>query len=143
MPALAASSFQRLCTPGQNMFCIWAAAYAPPLDGAPAQVFLGEWTGTTNGADLIAVELDSGRQTIIGFDGISSTQCLGVDPYRPVLWIATDKQLLELDRRTLSIRVACEITLVRPTMDVDRQHRVWCAETRSLSCFDPATNKLT
>ncbi|MEI8063222.1 MAG: hypothetical protein WCH84_04065, partial [Verrucomicrobiota bacterium] len=89
-------SFQKLCTPGQNMFCIWAAAYAPPMAGVPAQVFLGEWTGTNNGADLIALEIDSGRQEIIGFDGIESTQCLGVDPYRPIIWMHDRKALVEI-----------------------------------------------
>ena len=137
-------TFQKLCTPGQNMFCIWAASYGPPIAGAPSQVFLGEWTGSQKGADLIAMEIDSDRQDVLGFDGVSSTQCLGIDPVRPLLWMNTGKQLLEIDRRTLKIRVACETPAFgRPTQDVDRQGRLWFAETRSLTCFDPATNELT
>ena len=62
------------------MFCIWAACYAPPIGGAPARVFVGEWTGIPNGADLIVVDPDSGRQEIVGYDGTSSTQYVCIDP---------------------------------------------------------------
>ena len=76
-------TFQKLCTPGQNMFCIWAAAYGPPISGAPAQIFLGEWTGSQKGADLIAMEVDSDRQDVLGFDDVSSTQSAAtLDDYR-------------------------------------------------------------
>ncbi|MCG3146667.1 MAG: hypothetical protein PCFJNLEI_00101 [Verrucomicrobiae bacterium] len=124
------------------MFCIWAAPYAPPIGGAPAQVFFGEWTGTTNGADLIAQEVDSDRQTILGFDGIDSTQCLCVDPYRPILWLHDRLALRAIDRLTLEANVVCQFPM-QYSMDVDRQKRVWFAQTRSLHCFDPATGELT
>lgn len=136
------NAFEKICTPGLNMFCTWGAAYAPPLKAAAAQLFLGEWTGTAKGADLIVARLDSDRQDIVGFDGIDRTQALCIDPYRPVVWMATRRGLYEIDRLTLKARVACEMPL-QYTMDVDRKGRVWLAQTRSLRCFDPATSALT
>jgi len=134
-----APAFRKLCTPGQNMFCIWAAAYAPQMNGVPAQVFFGEWTGSSNGADLIAMEVDSERQDVIGFDGIDSTQCLGVDPYRPLVWLADRKHLVEINRRTLQPRIVCDLP-IQYSMDFDRDGRIWFVQTRSLRCFDPRSN---
>lgn len=134
--------WRKVCTPGQNMFCIWAAAYAPPIGGAPAQVFTGEWTGSQTGADLIALEVDTGRQDIIGFDNIESTQCLCVDPYRPLIWMHDRTALVEIDRRTLQSRVVHKFA-AQYCMDVDRQGRIWSAQTRTLTCVDPKTGEAT
>ena len=91
------------------MFCVWGAAYAPPNGGAPARVFLGEWTGNSAGADMIVVDPDSGRQEILGFDGIGRTQNLCPDPYRPVLWMSTDGPFYEIDRVTLKSKVVAQV----------------------------------
>ncbi len=136
------TAFRKVCVPGENMFCIWGIIYAPPMDGIPAQTFFGEWTGTSNGADIIMVEPDSGRQEIIGFDGIDTTQCFCPDPYRPVIWLSDRKNLVEIDRRTLKPRKVCDLPM-QAAIDIDKQGRLWFSQTRKLTCFDPRTNELT
>ncbi|MHB9131838.1 MAG: NHL repeat-containing protein [Armatimonadota bacterium] len=138
----ALQHFELACTPGLQLFYILSHPYAPPLAGAPAQVFVGEWTGSDRGADIGVWEVESGRWQVIPFDGFQITSHLFVDPYRPVLYLSAPQHLYEIDRKTLQSRVICELPR-QYTADVTRDGKVWFALTRSLHCVDPFTGACT
>jgi hypothetical protein len=134
--------FERVATPGQHQFYVLSAPYAPPLAGAPAQVFVGEWTGSDRGADIGVWEVETGRWQVIPFDGIQITSHLFVDPYRPVVYLSAPEQLYEIDRRTLQARSLCDVPR-QYTADTATDGSLWLCLTRTLRHVDPCTGILT
>lgn len=135
------TAFKRICTPGRNSFYILSAAYAPECGAAPAQVFMGEWTGSDLGADIGVWEPESGRWSRIAIDGIQITSHLFVDPYRPVVYLSGPEQLFEIDRLTLAVRPVAEVPR-QYTGDVDSRGRFWLAKERGLFRYDPSDQLL-
>jgi hypothetical protein len=135
-------AFRLLATPGRHVAYIHGHAYAPPMDGLPAQVFIGEWTTCAEGCDLAIWEPDSGRWQSVPCPGIGINSYLFVDPYRPIVYISAPEQLLEVDRHTLTVRPVAELTR-QYTADTDPQGRLWFTKSRDLIGYDPRTGQLT
>ncbi|OPZ84598.1 MAG: hypothetical protein BWY76_01776 [bacterium ADurb.Bin429] len=134
--------FVEISTPGKHLFYVLSAPYAPPMDGVPAQMFVGEWTGSDRGADIGVYEVESGRWSVIPFDGIQITSHMFVDPYRPVVYLSAPRHLYEIDRRTLAARQVCELGR-QYTADTAADGTLWLCLTRTLRHVNPFTGELT
>ncbi|HOF87573.1 MAG TPA: hypothetical protein PLZ36_05640, partial [Armatimonadota bacterium] len=140
--SVATAPFVEVATPGLHLFYVLSDPYAPPMGGAPAQVFVGEWTGSDRGADIGVYEVERGRWSVIPFDGIQITSHLFVDPYRPVVYLSAPQHLYEIDRRTLAARPVCELGR-QYSADTAPDGTLWLCLTRTLRHVNPFTGELT
>ncbi|MHB9023031.1 MAG: NHL repeat-containing protein [Armatimonadota bacterium] len=132
--------FTYIGTPGAHLFYVLSDPYAPALDGASAQVFVGEWTGSDRGADIGVWEVDTGRWGVIPFDGFQITSHLFVDPYRPVIYLSAPEHLYEIDRKTLLPRIICSIPR-QYTADTAQDGTLWLGLGRILQQVNPLTGQ--